>query len=100
MSPIPDVTSSMDMPTYSAATAPVSLLTEPAGPMSTQPYMSSYSPPIQDPSQAQMFPTSYSQPMHQSYGMPMEYQPGPYHSASYRLVFSSAQPRLPVQILT
>lgn len=75
MSPIPDV-ASIDMPTYSAATAPVSLLAEP--------YMPSYSPPLHDPSQAQMFPTPYTQPMHHSYGMPIEYQPSPYHSASYR----------------
>ena len=76
MSPIPDVATSMDMPTYSTATAPVSLLTEP--------YMPSYSPPIHDPSQAQMFPTPYTQHMHHSYGMPIEYQPSPYPSASYR----------------
>lgn len=82
MSPITTVTSSMEFPAYSAATAPVSLLTEPAGPMST-PYMPSYTPPIHDPSQAQMFPTAYTQPMQQSYGMPIEYQPSPYPSASY-----------------
>lgn len=87
MSPIPDVaTSSMEMPTYSAATAPVSLISEPAGPLQAQPYMPSYSPPLQDPSQAQMFPTPYAHSMQQSYGMPIEYQPNPYQqpTGSYR----------------
>lgn len=61
--PMHDVTSAMEMPTaYSTATAPMSLLTEPAGPMS-QPYMPSYSPPLHDPSQAQMFPTPYPHSM-------------------------------------
>ncbi|KAI6785684.1 uncharacterized protein J7T54_006018 [Emericellopsis cladophorae] len=77
MSPIPDVTTSMEMPSYSASTAPVSLLSESA-PIAPQPYMPSYSPPLQDPSQAQMFPTSYAHSLPQSYGMPIEYSASPY----------------------
>lgn len=62
--PIHEVTSAMDMPTaYSTAAAPMSVLTEPAGPMPTQSYMPSYSPPLQDPNQAQMFPSPYPQSM-------------------------------------
>lgn len=93
MSPIPDVATSMDLP-YSTANASVSLLSESAGALPTQPYMSSphmssYSPPLQplhDPSQAQMFPTPYTHSMQPSYGMPIEYQPNPYHNphGSYR----------------
>lgn len=85
MSPIPDVATTMDMPAYSTSTAPISLLSEPAG-LPQQPYMPSYSPPLNDPSQAQMFPTPYSHSMQQSYGMPIEYQPSPYQqpSGSYR----------------
>jgi hypothetical protein len=59
---LPDVTSAMDLPSYTTATAPMSLLTEPAGPMATS-YMPSYSPPLHDPSQAQVFPTPYGQSM-------------------------------------
>lgn len=61
--PIHEVTSGMDMPAYTTAAAPMSLLTEAAAPMTTQSYMPSYSPPLQDPNQAQMFPTPYSQSM-------------------------------------
>lgn len=82
MSPIPDV-APLEMPTYSTSAASVSLLSESA-PINA-PYMPSYSPPLQDPSQAQMFPTPYAHSMPQSYGMPIEYQPSPYQaSGSYR----------------
>lgn len=86
MSPIPDVATSLEMPAYSASTAPVSLISEPAGALHAQSYMPSYSPPLHDPTQAQMFPTPYTHSMPQSYGMPIEYQPSPYQqtSGSYR----------------
>ena len=99
--PIHEVTSSVDMPTaYSTAAPAMSLLTEPAAPMQPhQSYMPTYSPSIQDPNQAQMFPTPYSQSMcvafsrslsklcantafsrPPNYSMPMEYPPNSYTS--------------------
>jgi len=91
--PIHEVTSAMEMPTaYSTATAPMSLLTEPAGPMGSQQYMPSYSPPLQDPNQTQMFSAPYPQSMPQSY-LPMEYQPSPYGSPG---AYSNRSSPLPV----
>ena len=83
--PIPDVTSAMDMPTFSSASAPMSLLTEPVTAPMGQAYMQSYSPPLQDPSHAHhVFPTQY-QSMSPGYGMPLDYQNSPYTgSAAYR----------------
>ncbi|CAI6095565.1 unnamed protein product [Clonostachys chloroleuca] len=83
---IADVTSSMELPTaYTSAAAPMSLLTEPAGPLTTQSYLPPYSPPLPEAAQASpMFPSPYAQSLpQQSYGMPLEYQPSPYASPSH-----------------
>ncbi|KAI9903050.1 hypothetical protein N3K66_002402 [Trichothecium roseum] len=81
---IPDVTSAMDMPTFSSASAPMSLLTEPVTAPMSQSYMQPYSPPMHDGSHAsQVFPTQY-QSMSPGYGMPLDYQTSPYAgSAAY-----------------
>jgi hypothetical protein len=92
--PIHEVTSGMDMPAaYSTAAAPMSLLTEPAAPMSSHSYMPSYSPPLQDPNQAQMFPTPYSQSIPQTYALPMEYNHSSYGSPG---AYSNRSSPLPV----
>ncbi|CAG9970787.1 unnamed protein product [Clonostachys byssicola] len=82
---IADVTSSMELPTaYTSAAAPMSLLTEPAGPLTTQSYLPPYSPPLPEAAQASpMFPSPYAQSLPQQSYMPLEYQPSPYASPSH-----------------
>lgn len=57
--PIPDVTNALNLPIYSTAPAPLSLLTEPTS-MPGQSYLSSYSPPMPDQAgTGPVFPTPY-----------------------------------------
>jgi hypothetical protein len=65
---VPDTSSALNMPVYTTAPPPISLLAEPATTMSSQPYLSSYSPPLQDAppstvsSMSNMYQTAYQQP--------------------------------------
>lgn len=68
----------MTMPSYTTSMTSASLLSES---LPGSAYMHSYHSPLQDPSQAQMFPTSYTPPIHQGYGMPMEYSHNAYGSS-------------------
>lgn len=59
---MPDATGAMSLPIYSTSPAPISLLTEPATSMPSQPYLPSYSPPMPEhASTGPVFPTSYQQ---------------------------------------
>ncbi|KAF4122400.1 hypothetical protein GMORB2_7392 [Geosmithia morbida] len=83
LSPIPDVGgSSMEMP----ATPYITASSTSAVPMSSHmdSYMPSYMQPLNDPSQAQMFATPYTPPVHHGYEMPMDYSPSSnYPSGDY-----------------
>lgn len=62
--PMQDATGAMNMPIYSTAPAPISLLTEPASSMAGQSYLPSYSPPMPDHAgTGPVFPTPYQQPL-------------------------------------
>lgn len=75
------ISDTMNLPIYSTAPAPLSLLTEPATSMPGGSYMQSYSPPMPDQAgTGPVFPTPYQQAI-PSYGMPMEY-PTSYPSPS------------------
>lgn len=88
MSPLPDMPSPMDMPSYTSSPTSASLLSHSAGSLGTSPYMPSYIPPLHDPSQAQMFTTSYTHSMPHGYGTTLDYSgPSSYTSSgSYRCV--------------
>ncbi|KXH29386.1 hypothetical protein CNYM01_14227 [Colletotrichum nymphaeae SA-01] len=61
---LPDVSSTMGVPVYTTAPAPISLLAEPATSMGSSSYLPSYSPPLSDHGYQSGYP-----PMAQAYSM-------------------------------
>ncbi|KAM5383606.1 hypothetical protein ACJZ2D_001843 [Fusarium nematophilum] len=72
---LPSATTTMSLPAYTTAPAPVTLMSEPATTMGNSAYLQSYSSAIED-QQAQsapVYPTSYPQSLQANYNMPVDY---------------------------
>ncbi|KAF4989311.1 hypothetical protein FDECE_14765 [Fusarium decemcellulare] len=73
---LPNATTTMSLPAYTTAAAPVTLMSEPATTMSSSTYLQSYSPASIEDQQSQsapVYPTSYPQSLQANYNMPVDY---------------------------
>ncbi|KAK2036492.1 hypothetical protein LZ31DRAFT_601229 [Colletotrichum somersetense] len=84
---LPDVSSTMGVPIYTTAPAPISLLAEPTTTMGSSSYLPSYSPPLSDHGYQSGYP-----PMASAYGMGgMDYSPQFQQPTHY-----GSRPQMPV----
>ncbi|KAF4455063.1 hypothetical protein F53441_2502 [Fusarium austroafricanum] len=72
---LPSTTSGMNIPAYTTAPAPVTLMSDTPTTMSSSTYLQSYSPALEDhqPQSAPVYPTSYPQSLQANYNMPVDY---------------------------
>ncbi|KAJ4272061.1 hypothetical protein NW762_000771 [Fusarium torreyae] len=91
---LPNTTSSVNLPSYTTAPAPVTLMSDTPTTMGGSAYLHSYSPALEDQQtqSASVYPTSYPQSLQPNYNMPVDYAAVYAGSNQY----SSRSPPIPV----
>ncbi|CAG7556999.1 unnamed protein product [Fusarium equiseti] len=89
---LPSTTTSMSIPAYTTAPAPVTLMSDTPTSMSNSTYLQSYSPSLEDQQPPSAYPTTYPQSLQPSYNMPVDYAPVYAGSNQY----SARSPPVPV----